>query len=145
MAVFTIAAPEDIAEWIRQRSAESKLSTEQTISAVLKEGMERSASVSGREADLLKALKHYGARPGIGVAAETLRFHWMMKVSETAGNEIAAAVDGLVKRGFVVALEGEESAAIYLTEAGFERMKNLEKINSRAPLAQVSAQVARLA
>src|SRR5689334_9278922 len=92
MTLFTIAASEDIAEWIRQRSAESNLSTEQTISAVLKEGMERSASLNGREADLFKTLMHYGARPGIGVAVETLRFHWMMKVSETASNEIAAAV-----------------------------------------------------
>jgi hypothetical protein len=126
MTLFTISAAEDIAEWIRQKSTESNRSTEQTISAVLKEGMERSASLSRREADLFKALQHYGARPEIGIAAETLRFHWMMKVSETTSNEIAVAIDGLVKRGFVVAPESEKPAAIYLTDAGFERMKSLE-------------------
>lgn len=126
MTLFTISAAEDIAEWIRQKSTESNRSTEQTISAVLKDGMERSASLSRREADLFKALQHYGARPGIGVAAETLRFHWMMKVSEATSNEIAAAIDGLVKRGFVAAPGGEEPAAIYLTDVGFERMKSLE-------------------
>ena len=127
MTLFTISATEDIAEWIRQKSTESDRSTEQTISAVLKEGMERSASLSRREDDLFKALRHYGARPGIGVAAETLRFHWMMKVSETTSDEIAVAVDGLVKRGFVVASESDEATAIYLTEAGFDQMKKIEQ------------------
>jgi hypothetical protein len=126
MTLFTISAAEDIAEWIRQKSTESNRSTEQTISAVLKDGMERSASLSRREADLFKALQHYGARPGIGIAAETLRFHWMMKVSEATSNEIAAAIHGLVKRGFVAAPGGEEPAAIYPTDVGFERMKSLE-------------------
>jgi hypothetical protein len=79
MTLFTISAAEDIAEWIRQKSTESNRSTEQTISAVLKDGMERSASLSRREADLFKALQHYGTRAGIGIAAETLRFHWMIK------------------------------------------------------------------
>jgi plasmid stability protein len=128
MTLFTISAPEDIAEWIRQRAAESNRSTEQTISAVLKEAMERSISLSRREDDLFKALRQYGARPGIGVAAETLRFHWMMKVSETTSDEIAVAVDGLVKRGFVVTPESDEAPAIYLTNAGFERMKKFEQI-----------------
>ena len=125
MTVFTIAASEDIAEWIRQKSIACSLSAEQTISAILKEGMERSADLSGLEADLLKALGHYGARPRVGVAAETLWFHWMMKVSETSGKEIASAIEGLIKRGFVVAPEGARSSAIYLTDAGLERMKSL--------------------
>lgn len=127
MTQFNISTPEDIAEWLCQRSAESQRSTEQTISAILKEGMERSISLSRREDDLFKALRHYGARPGIGIAAETLWFHWMMEVSETTSNEIAAAIDGLVKCGFVVAPESDQGAAIYLTDAGFERMKKFEQ------------------
>lgn len=128
MNLFTISAPDDIAGWIRQRSAESQHSTEQTISAVLKDGMERSISLNRMEDELLKTLRHYGARPGIGISGETLRFHWMMKVSEATINEIAAAIDGLVKRGFVIAPESDKGAAIYLTDAGFERMKKIEQI-----------------
>lgn len=127
MTQFTISAPEDIAEWIRQRSAESKRSTEQTISAVLKDGMKRSIGLSRREDDLFKTLRLYGARPGIGVAAETIWFHWMMKLSQSTSNEIASLIDGLVKRGFVVTPESDKAAAIYLTDAGFERMKKLDQ------------------
>ena len=123
MTVFTIAASEDITAWIHQKSVAFRLSAEQTISAILKEGMERSADLSGLEGDLLKALRHYGAGPRVGVAADTLWFHWMMKVSGTSGKEIGRAIEGLVKRGFVVAPEGEGS--IYLTDAGLGRLKSL--------------------
>ena len=125
MAVYTVAASEHIAEWIRQRSLALSLSAEQTISAILEEGMDRSAALSELETDLFKALENYGARPGIGIAAETLRFHWLMKVSRSSSNEMAVAVEALVSRGFVVANDGAVSAPIYLTDAGAERMISL--------------------